>query len=257
MKIFKIKKVIFAVVTAFVLLSTLPFLQSCSNNEPQAQQSNQLEFLDVDVSNLQNMNEEQKLVMSKAKDRIDPYVYYDKSNNEYVLKTSKASEVNMSQRLFDYYKNSICKANSTMKNLSVVVDDKNSKKLQILKQATVSKTVRLKSIAENTNGTETNTSSFDWDYEGYDVNLSTHTLNAIALGSTVGAVGATFIPDPLVTKIVAGGLVITAASAAYLAAEYPNGVVIHQTWLGNAAAVILGPAGVLINTSTTTISSQH
>jgi hypothetical protein len=33
MKIFKTKKVIFAIVTAFVLLSTLPFLQSCSNSD--------------------------------------------------------------------------------------------------------------------------------------------------------------------------------------------------------------------------------
>lgn len=32
MKIFKTKKMIFAVVTALVLLSTLPFLQSCSND---------------------------------------------------------------------------------------------------------------------------------------------------------------------------------------------------------------------------------
>lgn len=33
MKIFKTKKVILAVITALVLLSTLPFLQSCSSNE--------------------------------------------------------------------------------------------------------------------------------------------------------------------------------------------------------------------------------
>jgi hypothetical protein len=78
------------------------------------------EYLDMDVSNLQNMTAEQKLILKKAIDRMDPYVKYE--NKVFSFTVTKATEVNMSERLFDCVKGSLQKTNSLIKDLKVAPD---------------------------------------------------------------------------------------------------------------------------------------
>lgn len=134
---------IFAVVTALVLLSTLPLLQSCSNSENAPMlQSKQLEFLDMDVSNLQNMSQEQKTILKKAIDRLHPFVTC--TNKVYSLSIQSGKEVEISDGLFDLLKSTMMKTNLTIKDLNVVPDKNDPTKLHLIKKTTLYSNVRYK-----------------------------------------------------------------------------------------------------------------
>jgi len=188
MKIIKTKKMIFAVVTALVLLSTLPFLQSCSSNEPNLQESKQLEYLDVDVSNLQNATDGQKLILKKAKDRIDPYVVL--IGKEYSLTVTNASEVQMSERLFYLVKNTIANTNLLLKDLNVVPDIKNPRILHLIKQSNLGKNQRFKILGyEATPIDGQNSWNADWD--GFHLSLNDETTDKLERALIAGASVAT------------------------------------------------------------------
>lgn len=76
------------------------------------------EYLDVDTTKLEKMTDEQKSILKKAKDRTERYVSFE--NNEYVLKVTKASELNMSDRLFEKIKAQIRMSNLMIKDLNVM-----------------------------------------------------------------------------------------------------------------------------------------
>jgi hypothetical protein len=78
------------------------------------------EYLDMDPSTLQNATDEQKLILKKATDRMDPFVKYE--NKVFVLTVTKASELNMSERLFELMKKMMSKSNSLIKDLNVAPD---------------------------------------------------------------------------------------------------------------------------------------
>jgi hypothetical protein len=82
------------------------------------------EYLDLDTSNFKNPTAEQLLILNKAKDRMDPFVKYQ--NKEFVLIITKASELNMSERLFELMKKTIKQSNSFVKDLNVAPDKNNS-----------------------------------------------------------------------------------------------------------------------------------
>jgi hypothetical protein len=73
------------------------------------------EYLDIEITSYQTMTPEQKLILKKAKDRTERYVSFE--NNEYVLNVSKASELNMSERLFDYWIKTIKQTNQLIESL--------------------------------------------------------------------------------------------------------------------------------------------
>jgi uncharacterized protein len=82
------------------------------------------EYLDMNISNLQNATAEQKLIFKKAIDRMDPYVKYE--NKTFHFTITKASEVNMSEPLFELMKKVILNTNSMIKDLNVVPDKNDS-----------------------------------------------------------------------------------------------------------------------------------
>lgn len=73
------------------------------------------EYLDVETTNLQTMTDEQKLILKKAKERTERYVSFE--NNQYVLNVTKATDLNMSERLFVFMKNTIKQSNQFMETL--------------------------------------------------------------------------------------------------------------------------------------------
>jgi hypothetical protein len=82
------------------------------------------EYLDMDTSNLQNTTAEQKLILKKASDRMDPFVKYE--NKTFVTTVTKASELNMSERLFELVKKVMQQSNSFIKDLNVAPDKNDS-----------------------------------------------------------------------------------------------------------------------------------
>lgn len=82
------------------------------------------EYLDMDTSNLQNATAEQKLILKKATDRMDPYTKYE--NKTFHFTITKASEVNMSKPLFELMKKVIQQTNSMIKDLNVAPDKNDS-----------------------------------------------------------------------------------------------------------------------------------
>ncbi len=73
------------------------------------------EYLDMETSNLHNITKEQNLVLKKAKDRVERYVSLE--NNQYAL-TAKASDLNMSDRLFELMMSTIKQSNMLIEKLS-------------------------------------------------------------------------------------------------------------------------------------------
>lgn len=78
------------------------------------------EYLDMETANSQNMTVEQKQIYQKAINRIERYVDFE--NNQYVLKVSKASDLNMSERLFELMKNTINQSNRMLESIKKVED---------------------------------------------------------------------------------------------------------------------------------------
>ena len=78
------------------------------------------EYLDLDTSNFQNATAEQKLILLKAIDRMDPYVKYE--NKVFSFTATNANELNMSERLFNILKGMMGQSNSLMKYLNVAPD---------------------------------------------------------------------------------------------------------------------------------------
>jgi len=82
------------------------------------------EYLDMDTLNLQNATAEQKLILKKATDRMDPYTKYE--NKAFYFTITKASEVNMSEPLFELMKKVIQHTNLMIKDLNVAPDKNDS-----------------------------------------------------------------------------------------------------------------------------------
>ncbi len=99
-----------------------------------------LEYLDVDVSNPLKATEDQKAIIEKAKTRIDSYIMYDKNLKIYRFnKIEKGEEIQMSERLFEFFKTQMDKSNEMLnelknsKDFKVLQDIKDSKRLHIIK----------------------------------------------------------------------------------------------------------------------------
>lgn len=106
MKIIKTKKVIL-VVTALVLLSTLPFLQSCNNSdEPTQATKSQLKsesFLSIsNITNRNSFSTEEKAIFKEAQKRV---VNNAKKNDKgfWSLEHTTAYELNIDKSLFVFF----------------------------------------------------------------------------------------------------------------------------------------------------------
>lgn len=228
MKIISTKKTILTTIIAIAFLSVIPIFQSCSNSDNDiipVQQSKQLEYLDMDVSNLQDVTEEQKLIFEKAKARIDSFVVL--KDNKFKLTINCGSKIQISERLFNYFQETIKQTNLVIKDLNVV--QRNSKVLHVIKKT--SGNVRFKANA-NPENIPVNRTDYEITWSGVDIYISSHTLNGIALESGSIAAISAMLPEPIVSKASAGILALTAGLAAYTAAEYPNGIVVHISWGG-------------------------
>jgi hypothetical protein len=235
----KYHKLITKISTLIICVATLPLIQSCNNTaEDQVLQSSQTEYLDVDVSNLQNLTEEQKTILEKAKARLDPYVTYN--DHAYSLNVKQASDVQMSKRLFEFEKATIKHTNTLIQNLNVVIDKNNPRILHVVTIRTLNSNKRLKVLGYESTPTN-GQNSWNVDWSGVNIYLNNETtkklISAIKSGQS----------DATIAGIITGacGQPEGAAMAAViawacnkLATEYENanngqGVVISYGWWGS------------------------
>jgi hypothetical protein len=176
MKIFKIKKTILAVVAALFLLSTFPILQSCSDDNLNKEEAQQIEYLDLDVSNFKVLTIEQKQILKEAKSRIEPFVVLD--GKTYRLTINSASKVNMSERLFDYYEATIKNTNLIIRDLNVVSDKNDPKKLKIILSTNLNSNKRQK-IWGYESTPQNGENSWNVDFTGIHVYLDNKTTKDV------------------------------------------------------------------------------
>ena len=231
MKIISTKKIVFAVVTAVVIVALIPFIQSCSNNEDSVQiessKNTSLEYLDVDVSKMQEPTENQMEILKKAKDRINLYVVCE--NKKFILKVKSGSEIQMSERLFESFQAVINHMNLIIKDNAVVSDEKNPILFHISK-STLNSKVRFKA-SPNEKTPPGGKNDIELTSTGDKIYMSHQTLSYLTSGMGVAA----FI-DSLggpISKYVGGGVATSSAAFYnYWASESPNGIVIEEviTW---------------------------
>ncbi len=173
---------------AMVSVSALTFLQSCSDDEDTPmQETMKLEFLDLDVSNLNNPTDIQKLILKKAKDRIDPYIVLE--GKTYILAVTNAIDVQMSERLFELIKTTISNTNYLVKNLNVVVDKNNPKLLHIVQSKGLGKNSRYKILGYESTPID-GQDSWNVDWSGVHIYLNNETTKRLNKLVAAGACAA-------------------------------------------------------------------
>jgi hypothetical protein len=226
MKIIKTKKVILVQLTMIILVCIFPVLQSCSSSDEsmqiQSSKNTSLEYLDVDVSNLQNATNEQKQILQKAIKRIDPYVIYGTKTCS--LTISSGSEIQISDRLFEFFKTSTNNMNSFLKNTNIVSDKNDSKKFRILTPTKLNSNVRMKVGAVEGN-INVNSSTVTMSLTTVNVYVSNDLLSQITGGGALSA-GSAFYEE-----LGELGMALTFAStiSGYVASQNPNGIIVHYS----------------------------
>jgi len=185
MKIFKTNKFIISVVAAIILISIIPFFQSCSNDfdasavTEEANKANVVSseyekvYLELKVKDTKNLTTEQKLILKDAIKRADSFVTFDVLRKEYVLSANQ-KELNVSKDLFKIIEGIIEKTNSEIKDIDVFQDKKDSKLLHArFKKSSLKSNVRRKiDFFETYEPIPNGQSGIDFRWYGYDVYLS-------------------------------------------------------------------------------------
>lgn len=224
------KKILFAVTTLFIV-ALMPFIQSCSNTDESIQiessKNTSLEYLDVDVSKMQEPTEKQMQILKKAKDRINSYVVCE--NKKFILKVKTGSEIQMSERLFKSFQAVINHMNLIIKDNAVMSDAKNPQLFHVSK-SNLNSQVRFKA-SPNEKTPPGGINDIELTSTGDKIYMSHQTLSYLTSGMGVAA----FIDSlggPL-SKYIGGGVATTSAGFYnYWASESPNGIVIEEviTW---------------------------
>ena len=197
-----------------------------------------MEYLDLDVSNMNKLTQDQKFILKKAKDRIDPFIKYQ--NKEYSLTINNAKKVQMSERLFELIKSTIANTNEEIKDLNVVSDTKDPRVLHIITPSNLQKNKRFKILGYEPNPVD-GQNSWNVDWSGFHLYLNNETTktltNALIMGAAATEIAAIIMaatgvaaPAGVVTQITA---VVMGSGAGILSnMNEGNGVVITPGWFG-------------------------
>lgn len=131
-----------------LLIGILSTLESCSNSDISTiSNSKYVEFLDIDTTNLKNLNAAETLILSKAKDRVNSHITFDNINKVYRLNQTSAIELNISNRLFDHIKHVIQITNQNISKVNITQDLINPKLLHVSSKS-IKQNTRFKVTAE-------------------------------------------------------------------------------------------------------------
>lgn len=226
----------------FTFLSLIVTLQSCNTDDlslsDQETPNQNLTYLNADISDPANLSQADKEIITEAKDRIDKYVVYNSEKNEYQLNLSSGKEINISDRLYNAFAKTIKQTNLTIKNLNVVADPNDPKKLRVISNETLNIKVRTRiDFFETYEPVANGHNGYDMRWYGCDIYLSNETTKRITLLLAQGA-GASAIIALLggPAAAIPGGVV--AAILGYGAAAFGiynegKGVVIECSPLGS------------------------
>ena len=240
MKILKNKNVILAALAVMIVFALGAF-QSCSNemeamqgfdkgaNAQMISTNLNMEFLDLDISSIKdsvdykNLTENQKSIIKKALDRIDPYVVCE--NKLFHINLDDASEIRISNRLFKYAKSIMNHTNDYLKKVQVTIDKKNSRILHVvinnaIKNNVLKYNVRFKSDATENNPQPVNTTDIAVSWRYANIYISNADLNAYAFGA--GSAGALGMETGIGVAVF-----LSASAAGYYASQNPNCIILH------------------------------
>lgn len=212
-------KIVFVALAFLISLSFIGIIQSCSNDFDATQiiekgtnakiisANSNLEYLDLDIENLKNPTDEQKVILQKAIDRIDPYVFYE--NKKYKLRIQNRDQLQISEQLINFFEATIKQTNLKIKDLNLVSDKSNNKKLHFVSNANLKYNIRMKVDGEGSNppppptppGGVTKFGGYTW--YGFEIFIKKVDLEKIALGFAAVAFVGTFTPEPALSKAAA------------------------------------------------------
>jgi len=86
------------------------FIQGCSQEDDYMNNiinNNDIEYLDLDVASTTAFTQTELNIIANAGKRITEHIIFDKDNNKYVYQLKSPSEINVSERLFNYIYSSL------------------------------------------------------------------------------------------------------------------------------------------------------
>ncbi len=173
-------------------------LQSCDKSEELSSLSDKkttlkkLEYLDADTSNLANPTEQQQKIIKKAMARIDSFVICE--NKTFRFTINSGSEIQISERLFEFFKSKMLLSNSIVKNLNVTAVSNDPTRLRVIPKAQLNKKVRLKfDIFETYEPIPDGQSGYDVRWYGYDVYLNNELAKQITVLLAGGCAAAAIV----------------------------------------------------------------
>lgn len=178
---------------------------------------------DLDNVELSNLTIEEEQIYFESKERFGSIVEY--KDGRFTLSQEDGDNLNISPDLFEHFSSLMNISNTVILELEEegIYDD-----VEISTQEYTTLTYkRTKTRTETSGGGETKYVLHWW---GFDVYLSQRTLIYIAGGSSIGSYIATIVPDPFLSKVVAGVFCASGVAASILAYEYPGGVIIKFTY---------------------------
>ena len=247
LKTSKILKDGFRLIKYPIVLFILVFItfQSCNKDDDSMQvnetMSKKLEYLDTDISNLSGLTEQQQVILKKAsiteqqkeilkkaRARIDSFVVYE--NKNYKLKVTSGSQIQISEKLFKFFQDQMMQTNTLIKELNVIIDKKDPKRLHVVKGSDLTNIVRLKSADIEGEIPPLNSTDYDITWSGIDFYISNHDLQLLAIGSEAVALYGALCPEAVLSKASALFGQLGAITFQYLQLENPDGVVISMDW---------------------------
>ena len=216
------KKLFICIVSAALIVAGSVFLHSC---EQSSLFDNTHEvFLDLNVSNMENLTSSQLLIFEEAKSRIDRHVTFD--GKQYQLSIRSGREVNISESLFQHFGSVMNETNTMLKDMIVIPCAVDSRILYLFDESQpIQMNARLRSGVEAPPSGGVTTFTVHW--WGYNLYLSRTTLLYLGYGGCAIGIIYGIIPEPtMITKVVAVVTGLAGLYMLYLADTNPNGVII-------------------------------
>lgn len=189
------------------------------------------ELLDLDMESIVQFTQAQQSIYEKATKRMDEHISFDANSGQYVMDAGlNASKIGLSQRFFNHFKKNFETSNSQLrqnqeagyvaievsKNCIRIIESDET--LDVLTRTYFDPDL----LPEKFNG---KSQEVEQTWNGHNVYMSQADLIKFGVLMGIGAYYSSWIPQPIVSKVVQAVLYSAAGTCEVIAADNPNGVV--------------------------------
>lgn len=211
-------------VVAVILIFLIPIIQSC-DNEDELKDFDSKNYLEINVDlnhfQLSNLSNEDASIYIEARNRFNEIVVFN--NNKYELISDNRKLLNISDKLYDHFR-------IIMESSNIMLRKFDAEHMLIVEKSSDNTTPIVRLRSGNETGDSGGITKVEYHWWGFEVYLPNDTLLYIAAGSSVGAYIATLVPEPTLSKVIAGAFCVSGASASVLAVKYKQGVILSFTY---------------------------